>query len=480
MIRRLILGLSSLLLLVLLLQVYVFARAQHVLHSEKIDNLEHGIKVISMSDFVSLAIANDTEFERILIEELFLQYERDLRLPVRDLILEIKTQHDFMLKQSREELGGTLSLRKLFPLSATTLSAEYKTTPLSTARENTTEFTVEISQPIAKNAFGKSTRLKDKIIGLEIDVVRHQIIEAYEDYLAATILRYYDWYAAYQNLKIGESSYQENRKLLENILEREKNNIALAIDVNKVRLQVLAKKEQLIELRQAYYLALHFIQTAIRYDGEEILQPQAPDLYHDIDIHFDKDYAFFRHQSRTYAMLDLLKEKSQIEVDREADALLPSINLFFGYQARGSDVRIKEKDDKVYAGISLGWPFGQQVDRALHQTAKIALERTMLSNIGTHFRLYTQIKNLSYQISTEQQLLNIAREKIILAESVLEDETRNYSFGRVTLNDYISAVNILDANRFNKIFHEIRHRKLLIEWLRITDQLVQKNEFLPI
>lgn len=479
MIKKFVFAFMGLFVLSLLPHIYLMAQAQHAQDSQAQEMSEKKIQEISLSDFIALAVASDTEFERILIEELFLQYERDLQLPARDLIVEVKTQHDFMLKQSREELGGIVSLSKLFPLSGTRLLAEYQTIPSYASNENTTEFTVEISQPIAKNAFGKSTRLKDKMIGLETDVARHQIVEAYEDYLAAIIIRYFDWYAAYQNLNIGESSYQENLKLLDNILERQKNNIALAIDVNKVRLQVLAKKEQLLELRHAYQAALHFIQTAIRYDGKAILKPQIPDLYHDIDIHFDQDYEFFRKQSRTYAMLDLLQAKSQVEVDREADALLPSINLFFGYHTRGSDFRVKEKDNKVYAGISLGWPFGQQRDRALYETAKIAFEKTVLSNMGTHFRLYTQIKNLAHQISTEQELLSIAREKIILAKSILEDETRNYSFGRVTLNDYITAVNILDNNRFSEILHDMRYRMLLIEWLRMTDQLVQKKNILP-
>jgi outer membrane protein TolC len=121
------------------------------------------------------------------------------------------------------------------------------------------------------------------------------------------------------------------------------------------------------------------------------------------------------------------------------------------------------------------WPFGHQVDRAEYEAAKIALRRTELSNTGTYFRLYKEVKDLSIQIDSQQKLIKIAKEKIGLAKSILEDETENYSFGKVTLNDYIQAVNVVDTNRYNEIQHDTLYRKLLIEWLRITDRLVSKK-----
>jgi outer membrane protein TolC len=69
-------------------------------------------------------------------------------------------------------------------------------------------------------------------------------------------------------------------------------------------------------------------------------------------------------------------------------------------------------------------------------------------------------------------LVSIAKEKINLAESILKDETENYSFGKINLNDYIQAVNTLDDNRFNLVSHDIRMQKLALEWRRLADELV--------
>ncbi|MFC1710023.1 TolC family protein, partial [Candidatus Omnitrophota bacterium] len=222
--------------------------------------------------------------------------------------------------------------------------------------------------------------------------------------------------------------------------------------------------------------ALNFIKAAIRYEGDEEIVPQEPHLYSEAIVSFNDDYQAFKNKSRTYEMLDLLEEKSSLEVDEDADDLLPSIDLLFGYNVKGKDWAIKSENNMAYLGVSMDWPFPDQVERAEYEAAKIVLEKTKLSTLSTHFKLYTDIKNLSIEMGSEKDLLDIAKEKIGLAKSVLEDETENYSFGKITLNDYIDAVNVLDNNRFNEILHNAQYYKLLIEWLRITDQLISKED----
>ena len=267
---------------------------------------QSGNKVISIEEFIGSAVRKDTEFEKILIDELSLQYEKDLGLPAGDVVLSVKGEYNFLLDQEREEPEASVSLSKLFPFSGTDVESEYEVTPSYTSTDSLSEFNLEVSQPIAGNAFGKATKLKDKIIGVEIDVARHQIVEAYEDYLAAIIVGYYRWYEAYENLKVGESSYNQNLKLLDNIKERQKSKIALSIDVNKVHLQVLAKKEKLIELREEYDRALNFVKKALRYEGQEELIPREPGLYDETGISFEEDYENFRKRGRTYEIMNLL------------------------------------------------------------------------------------------------------------------------------------------------------------------------------
>ena len=140
-------------------------------------------RVLVLDEYVMKATTNDTEFQEILIDSLPLQYRRDLNLPAKDIVLEVATQYDLFLIQDREEQEGSLSLTKLFPMTGTEIDLGYSTSASFSRSTNKSDFTLSITQPIAENAFGKATRLKNKIIGVEIDVIKHQVVEAYEDYL---------------------------------------------------------------------------------------------------------------------------------------------------------------------------------------------------------------------------------------------------------------------------------------------------------
>lgn len=453
------------------ISVCVMCMIPLTVHSEVSDTE----RVLTLEEFIRLAAQNDTVFEAILIDELTLRYKKELELPARDLVLEVKAQYDFMLSQDREAPNTTVSLSKLFPMTGTEIEAEYKHTPKIATPDKTSEFTAQISQPIARNAFGKSTKLLDKIVGLEVDIARHQIIEAYEDYMATVMTAYFDWYEAYENLKVGESSYQENLKLLNNIKERYKSRIALPIDVNKTEILVFAKRETLVDLQEKYDNKLNFIQKSLRLGSNEALVPIRPALYDAMVLSFDKDYGIFKSSGRTYEVLDLLEEKSTLEVEREADDLLPSIDLFVGYTVEGQDFDIQREDNKVFGGISMEWPFPDQVDRAEYETLKISLDKTKLSTVNTHYKLYTDIKNVYQVINREKELREIAEKKVLLAQEILKDESENYTYGKASLNDYIVAVNLVDDNRFNRIAHDVRYSRFAIEWLRLTDRLVEKT-----
>ncbi len=410
------------------------------------EGLEHKL---SLERFIELASIKDKEFEGILIDELTLKYEKNLRLPAKDIVLSVKQQHEFYFDQGRSSPDTTVGLSKLFPYSGTEVSIDYQAGASSSSSTKSSELSFTIAQPIAQNAFGRSTRLLDKIVGLEVDVASHQVVEAYEDYFATITETYYTWYQDYENLSIAQASYNENLKLLDNIHERQKQKVALPIDVNKVKLQVLSKKERLVELQEKYQSSLNAVRKVIRGDENINYIPQNSKPMATIDGDFRANYKQFTQESRTFEILKKLEEKSSLQVARDADDLLSSIDLIAGYEISGDDYEIKNRDDFLYAGISLEWPFFDQVDKAQHEVSKILDHKQKLSTINTYYKLYTQHLTLYLQIERERNLIAIAQERIELAKQILKDEKENYSFGKVTLNDYIQAFNDLDNNRFN-------------------------------
>ncbi|MBU1086914.1 MAG: TolC family protein [Candidatus Omnitrophica bacterium] len=434
------------------------------------------INKLSLEKFIGLASKQDTRFEQILIDRLGLQYRKALGLPAGEWVLVLKSKYNFLFDPDDEAIENTVSLSRLFPYTGTEISGAYSSTLSANSRDISSEFELAISQPIAENALGKNTRLLGKIIGLETEVANFQIIEAYEDYLATLIQLYYNWYSAYENLNTARNSYNENLKLLDNIKERQKFKIALPVDVNKVSLQVAIKKEALISLENKYDEYLNLIKQSIRQEDQAKLQPENPLAYENVQINFNSDYLKFNTQSRTAKILKMLEDKTSFEVNKYANELLPSINIIAGYLQQGSEYNIKDPEQTVYAGLSFDWPMSRVVEKARFETAKIELKKTKLSSENIHLKLHTDLKNLNEQIIKEKELIAIAEDKIIFAQSIVEDDQKNYSLGRITLNDLIDEVNKLEDNKFNKIFHEIQLKRLIIEWLRLNDQLIKQND----
>lgn len=429
-------------------------------------------KPLDLEQFVQLATKNDHEFERILLDQLPLKYRRSAILPDQDILFSIKQQYLVALDSGHDQGQTGVSLNKLFVNSATELSVDYEKPAPGSQDRASLQFM--ISQPIAKNAFGKSFQLLDEIIGIENDIIRHQIIEAYEDYFAATIVAYYDWYSSFENLKVGRLALKSGERLLQNILDRRRQNIALPIDVNKMKLSLINKKESLVLLEETYAKNTNIILKAIAQREPAVFIPQKPKPPV-VGDDFDQAYSQFVETSRTYKILDLLEKQDGLEVKRNADELLPSTNLLLGYELQGEQWGDRSRQDSLFAGIEFSLPIGRSVAIAKHEISRIQYQKTQLSNSNKYQELRVILKNLYLQIQREQKLIRISQEKIKLADAILKDETENYSYGKVSLNDYITAVNTADENRFSNTAHSVQLYKLLVEWQRLTDRLVDKS-----
>lgn len=435
------------------------------------------VQALDLAVFLEKAASNDTEFEVILLDRMPLGYRRDALLPERDFILSLKQQFHYF--QGGKTHGSTqVSLSRLFGSSGTRFSANFAKPAI--ALDQQAGLQALISQPIAKNAFGKAIQMQDQIIGLENHIAEYQVVEAYEDYLAALTTAWYNWYSAYENLKVARTAYRSGEKLLQNILARKRQKIALAVDVNKMKLSLIAKKENLIVLEQIYAEITQLIFSAIR----EPLQADSPVFVpgtpaDDIPaLDFTSEYAQFTQSSRTYAVLGKLEQQSAVELDQLADDLLPSTNLLLGYELDGKDWGLREQENSFFAGIELSWPIGRTVDKARHEIKRIEHKKTQLSNRNKHEALRTNLKTLHLQIQRERTLMDVSKQKIQLAQSILKDEAENYSFGKISLNDYIQAVDNVDRNRFSYTSHLVQLHKLHTEWLRLSDRLIRKQDLL--
>ncbi len=433
-------------------------------------------KKITLEAFVRMAAERNTVFEEILIDELPLQYTRTLALPADDLILSVKGMYVLMLEDPDGGTEYSFELDKLFPATGTRLSTSYAVDYGFGSRRNESEFSIAVVQPVAENAFGKANRLTEKLSGIENEVARYQIAEAYEDYLAGLVRLYYDWYAASENLATAATAYEDARKQLDNIRERARNSIALPIDINKIMVQTVSRKEQMIALKNNYDAQTNLVMEAIRATETGRPAPAPPDKPHrGMTKDLESELRSFRESSRTASILALLEEKAGTAVARSADKLLPSIDLTAGYNLLGDDRFFTELDHGLFGGIVLEWPLPDKQEAARHEISRINQRRVSLSTGNTMLSLETALKNLYRTIENQYRLIELAEEKIAISQAIVRDEKKNYSLGKTDLNELIDEVNRLEERRFNLINREIELQKLIVEWKRLTDTLVQEK-----
>ncbi|MBL6723126.1 MAG: efflux RND transporter permease subunit [Candidatus Margulisbacteria bacterium] len=414
---------------------------------------------LPLPEFIINATKNDTAFHRLLIDRLGIQYAMDAGVDSPELALAF-TSNYAISSDSRTNIQG-ITLSQTLPALGNTFSVS-----LADDGQGSTS-TFSFSQDIARNAFGANHRLDQRIQELKTALIEHQLVEAYEDYMAELIGLYYTWIRQKESLQFAQSAADDTRRVFQGILERQQKKIANDTDVNKLKLQLLSKQEQVIAFKQHYVETTEKIRRAI---GAPLDTPIGPDPTIPMDpLPLKPNASFFSPDSpsRTIIMLTKLKQQLGLEVDRLSADILPSAAL--------SATIIDGLDTYGTAGLSIRLPLQQPTTKAKLELARIKQKKndqTMALSIDT---LNTQLRVLYQALVQQHELIQIAQEKRDLAHNILQSETENYSYGKITLNDYLAAVNRFDSARFDEMDRKIGYQKLSLEWKRLTDQLVTKK-----
>lgn len=438
---------------------------------------------LTLADFLTAAGKN-TFFEEILIDTLDLQYSEVLALPAQDVVLSVKSAYRVLFPSDNPDrpshgFDGSVGLSKLFADSGTTLSSSLSTTPSSSGGSDSSRFSLEIAQPIARNAFGKSNRTTKKLTRVENRILEMQIVEAYEDYYADLITLYYTWHAEYAALMSSQNSYTTSRSLIQEMETKFDYGIANRLDLDKSNIQFYSKWDSLIQQERTFKETTDLIKQAMMEDdAEKLYRPVLEDYRNFDEITFETCYEEFRNSSRTYEVFDLTEQKSELNVELKADELLPSANLYAAYDLGGKGIFFSDGpgDQSIRVGIDLEYPITSSKARASYETEKIAQKRTALSNSNKKIELKTELLSLFRQMDADRERIALADKRMEMAGRIAESETRDYNLGKSDLNDLISALNQVDSVSQSRINTIVRQNQNMVELLRFTDKLITEEE----
>ena len=420
--------------------------------------------------FLEKAVAHDPRFKALLAQRLDFQYREALRLPAGDWILGVAADYvaDLGDPPVDPSASAAVSLSKLLVPSGTTLRLSASGDNLNQDLSNRA-WTASISQDLAQNAFGRAARLDSKIAGLDVALAEHQLVEAWEDYLASLASLYVRWYLSWESLQTAENAAADAEKLLGNIRERRRRNVALRVDVDKVRLQVLDKQDRLLQLRHQWEAQAREIGRVTGMEDPLAFAPVNP------QGNWKWDAAWvdaFEKDSRTVRLLETAAGLDTAQLRRIKDDLLPSLKAGVAYG--GSQTGGADPAGDVTAFLNLDIPLGHQKERARAGQAEVSLQRRQAANQDSLGRAMVSLRNLAAEIALEDRRIELTLEKISLSERILKDENENYSYGRATLNDLIRFVQGLEDDRFALVQRQAARTVLVLEALRLSDRLVQR------
>ncbi len=430
---------------------------------------------ISMQKFIKRSLAHDPSFPYILIEELRLQLYKGLNLEPSDLVLNLTAQYSMILDEQGQSGDpvpeASISLQKLFATSATNLSASYSLSRLNTSTSGyqRSQFLLILSQDIARNAFGKAYRLLEKKNDLLVAWLRHQVIEAYEDYLASMILLYIDWFLAQENMILAESNVIYQKNLLSLMQQKQRYRIAYNKDVQKVRLE-LAKAEEAQALARHNHKQVEFkISQLLKLDATKMPRPQPP-------VIADRALQKKAVETRTFQMLKLMVDQGINDTLIAKNNLLPSASLFAGYSIVGREWEFIDKEHKIYAGLTSALNFTKHREKALYESARIDARKHTLQKQRDLLYLDNLLFEIRSRIDKEQLLIQNAQAQLVMAERILQEEQRHFLIGKATLNDLIMARNQKENINYSLLLHKILLQKWILEFQRLSDTLVAENK----
>jgi outer membrane protein TolC len=432
-------------------------------------------EVLGIHEFLKLARQNDTEIKKILHERVQTTFLKDLSLPSSAVVLSAQNEYGFTLDDGERTTVWRLGAEKPIQTTGTTLVAAHEINEQEDREIK--ETTIGVEQSLVKNAFGKQYRRLDRKLSKENEVILLQTVETYEDYIASLLLNYLDWQLTHLNRKAAKSLLDESERLQRIIRGRQKRHIASTVDVGKITLESMGYKEALLELD---ILLSDQMATIISTIGQKApskhLIPTDDLKWLKKTPDFKKDKEESLKNSRTLKAYTLTEEAGQLDISVRKEDLHPDLNLVFGFSYDDSTRYNVATDRKeLFVGFNLTFPLWQTAKRADVKKAQYEKMSTKLARIQYLTNLTSYLDAQMIKAQKQQERVRLSKEKLTLSEDVAKEELKRYENGKIDLETLMIARQAVPNNLVAFLRNQIQLNKDLIEWFRLTDQLVVKD-----
>ncbi|MEZ4703702.1 MAG: TolC family protein [Bdellovibrionota bacterium] len=432
-------------------------------------------KELSLFEFLEQARSHDPQVESVLQQTMQVNFLKKTIMPDQSLVFQVSNQYGFGIDDTRKTETWEFSATQPIVSSGTNVVASHRINKQVDRKEKVSSISLE--QSLYRNAFGKRDRNLSKRLDIENEVLLLQTAEAYEDYIAVLATSYLNWNLLHLQHTATLALKNESEKLLASIQRRQRMGTALAIDVEKIELEKLGFEENELTLNKQIIQERQSIEQAILMEpGSKIVPGPLPKTLLAMDGH-EMEYAFLREHSRTRKALTLSQEAGQLNVVVKESDMRPDLNAILGFSYDDS-TRFTTSTDRqqLFVGFNLSVPLGNQKKKG--QTMQASYQEIEASIAKRRFEKNLDIayRNQLEQVKQAHMAVEVGLKKWNLSTAIEGKERKRYEQGRIDVQTLINARQAQSQHQFSYLSLQIELAKTMIEWLRVTDQLVASQD----
>ena len=280
-------------------------------------------------------------------------------------------------------------------------------------------------------------------------------------------IAYFNWFTAYNEIRIYEDSYQNALIRLNAVKKSIEVGDKPAIDSVEAKLTVQNRLLGLQEATLNYTKSTLTVSNYLWFEDSLPIELQPGVTPQKIDgklldkIFRIENIPLDESQLVNHPKLKVLQSKVDIlnfERKLKANNLLPKIDLEYQFYSQTPDELNSFNTNNYFAGVNVYFPLFLRKERGALQLAKLKLQEAQFEQMGTEIRLRNKIKETFAEVNSYKEQESLAFELVTNYQKMIDAEERKFYLGESSLflvntreNSFIESQMKLNTMQ-NKLF----------------------------
>lgn len=347
---------------------------------------------------------------------------------------------------------------------------------------------IKVSQDLLKNFFGRASRQGLKAARLRVQSTREQIKNQFSTQAVQLAGAFYSAWSLQEQVRSRAAFVKRTKKLLRVVTKKHRNGaVELPEKLQMEALLSIAEGEkqeiqnQLVQVWQNLVISLKLPPSFL--DVDPILVPTELDNPVPEAIHLCENQKTLEETLETQSLRLALKSlESQLRSVKSMG--LPELKLTGQYSGNGVDGQGGVASEEIFQGLGPAWQVGLMLNVPLgFRDTRVQRTRLAIEKIKLESQLKVAEQQSQSQWLARCQRLKLDRSNESRFASILDNQRRRmkseekrFAYGRVTVNDLVTAENDLGDWELRVAQQKAKTRLAAWEILQIHGSLYKKFE----